>query len=729
MSISPERVHQLLNPTSVAVVGASDGSPWSRGFMENLRSFQGEIFLVNPRRETAFGRRTYPTLQDIGTHVDHAVVLVAAGRVAGVLRDAAASGITSATVIASGFSESGAEGRALAEEVAAIAAEHEIAVIGPNCFGFNNYSGTYISRYNLDVPSEPGSIGMSFQSGKLGAATADSASARGIHLRYVVSSGNELVVDSNDYLEYFIESDDITVAGGVYERIPDPPRFERLATRALELGKPIVLLKPGRSAAASRIAIAHTGAVTGEDRITDAFLNDLGVIRVGSVEELAETAGLLASRGWPRGRRTVFIGFSGGAAELFAEQAEATSIVLDPHSDALRERLADVSTLDQDVIHNPFDFTVDGAVHYEAIVETLAASKEYDIIVSQGTPRRSFEAPDPSGTLAAQRQKFSGALARAASEHDVMSVFLDTSDQQPGIGVFSSPAPNGAYYALGNNGVKAISNAIDYGIRRAEVAARVLDAKPPLVDPELVPDLSAHAGAMSESASKDLLRAYGVPTTEDVLVATRAEAVAAAESMGYPVVLKVVATDLPHKSDAGGVALNLSGPEHVSAAWESICESVAQYSPGSRIEGVIVSRFVAGGTEFIAGIQNDQHLGPVVVAGAGGLLVEVLDDVTLLRPPFSLDDALAALGALRSSPLLDGVRGMPALDKIAFADALCRLGHLALDHRETLLELDINPLFVFPAGQGVLAADALVVTSDHSVQTIQSHSYKELGHA
>ena len=711
MSVSPARMHELLNPESVAVVGASDDSPWSQGFMHNLRSFTGDIFLVNPRRQTAFGQRTFPSLRDISDPVDHAVLLVAAPRVAGVLEDAAAAGIRSATVIASGFGEAGEQGRALSHEIADIAARHDMAVIGPNCYGFNNYAGTYISRFNIDVPNEPGSIGMSFQSGQLGAATADAASARGVHLRYLVSSGNELVVDTNDYLEYFIDNDDISVTGGVFERIPDPERFERLAMRALDLGKPIVVLKPGRSAAASRIAIAHTGAVTGADGITDAFLRDLGVIRVSSVEELAETAGLLAQRGWARGNRTVFVGFSGGAAELFAEQSDGTAISLEPHSPRMLQELADISTIDPAVIHNPFDLTVDGAVHYEEIVEALAASGEYDVIVSQGTPQRSFEAPDPVGGAVARRQRYTSALMAAADKHEVLATFLETSDHQPGIGVFSTPPPNGAHYVLGNNGVRAISNAIDYGVRRGALRARPASTDRVEVNRSLVPDLRGHAGPMSEVQSKSLVKAYGIPTTEDIFAASRDEAVGAAASVGYPVVLKAVAADLAHKSDAGGVVLGLQGPEDVAAAWDSIVASVARHSPGSRVEGVIVSRYVVGGTEFIAGVQNDPHLGPVVVAGVGGIFVEILKDVVLIRPPFSVEEAVAALDRLRSAPLLDGTRGRPALDKRAFADALCRLGQLALDHRSSLLELDINPVFVFPAGRGVLAVDALAVAA------------------
>jgi acyl-CoA synthetase (NDP forming) len=314
----------------------------------------------------------------------------------------------------------------------------------------------------------------------------------------------------------------------------------------------------------------------------------------------------------------------------------------------------------------------------------------------------------------------------AAHNHEVLATFLETSDHQPGIGVFSTPPPNGAYYALGNNGVRAISNAIDYGVRRSALLDRPAAADRFDVDTAHLPDLRSHAGPLTEARSKALIRAYGVPTTEDLFATSREEAVAAATSIGYPVVLKAVAADLAHKSDAGGVALDLQGPGDVGDAWDSIVASVTQHSPGSRVEGVIVSRYVVGGMEFIAGIQNDQHLGPVVVAGVGGIFVEILKDAVLIRPPFSLEEAMAALGTLRSAPLLDGARGRPPLDKRAFAETLCRLGQLALDHRSTLLELDINPVFVFPAGHGVLAVDALAVAATTSNSPTSTGNDKEL---
>jgi acyl-CoA synthetase (NDP forming) len=706
MPVSTSRVRDLLNPTSIAIVGASDSSLWAQGFVKNIHAwdaYTGGLHMVNPRRTEAFGQPCYPSLAAVPDPVDHAAVLVGAERVLDVLEDCAVAGVRSATVIASGFEEAGPHGRRMADEVKAFCDAEGIALIGPNCYGFNNYRGVYVSRYNITVPPAPGSIGFSFQSGQLGGATADAAYARGIKLAYAVSSGNELVVDWNDYQEFFLEDPDITVMGGVIERIPDPERFAAIARRALEVGKPIVLLKPGKSEAATRIAVAHTGSVTGSDAITDAFLRDLGIIRVESVEELAETAGLLAKRGWPKGARTAFIGYSGGAAELFAEQSHGTALVVEPHSAKTRTLLSEVSTLPESAIHNPFDMTVDGAVHFDEIVRVLADADDVDLIVAQGQPLRTETARDEAG--AAFRTVRERSFTRLGEAGDKFVSFLETSDTQPGASVFLSEPDGGAHYVLGHNGVRALSHAAWYGVQRQALLPhqpRERSAVPTV-------DLPPGSGPLSEVESKALLQAYGIPVTRDVLVHSADEAVAAADEAGYPVVLKVVAPNVAHKSEAGGVRLGVGGPDEVRQAHDDIVAAVLAARPDAQIDGVVVTRQITGAKEFLAGITTDDNLGPAVVAGLGGIYVEVFEDVALMTPPITRDKAQRALRSLRAHKLLTGTRGEPPRDVGAFVDVLQRLGALAEDLRGRLVELDVNPLFVFADGEGAVAGDALVV--------------------
>jgi acyl-CoA synthetase (NDP forming) len=706
MSVAPSRIRTLLNPTSIAIIGASDESRWARGFVHNLTEFgpfPGRVYLVNPRRTTVLGRACYQSLADLPEPVDHAVVLVRAERVPDVVAQMGAAGVRAGTVIAAGFNEGDGRGRPLAAQVAALCAEHGIALIGPNCYGFNNYAGTIASNYPQLSQPLAGRIGCTTQSAAIGAAVADSAVARGIRLRYLVSTGNELVTDSNDYFEFFLESDDVAVFGGVLERIPDPDRFAVIATRALEAGKPIVVLKLGRSAAAVRIAVAHTGSVTGVDAIADAFLRDLGVIRVDSPEQWAETAGLLAERGWPGGRRTAYFGLSGGASELFAEEAEGTGLEVEPFGDDTRARLSQASGLDAAVIDNPFDMTADGGrENYGKIAEVLAADPAIDILVTQGAVKRS-SIPDPQ---AAWRSAREAELMVIAERHHKYAVMLETGDHQPGIEAFPHRPAGGAYYLLGHTGVLSLGRVAGYGVRRAAILADPGPGPRPVdPPPELRPGPS---GLLAEPAAKALLRAYGIPTTRDILVTDSAAAVLAAGQVGYPVVLKAAAEGLAHKSEIGGVLVGLRTADEVRAGFDRLMALAGAPGPGAGLIGVLVTH-QADGAEFFAGIASDPDLGPVVVAGLGGIYVEALADRVLARPPLSHPQAEAMLAGLRSASVLNGTRGRPPLDLGSFADVLCRLSHLAVDFAGRITELDINPLFVRPVGHGVIAADALAV--------------------
>ena len=705
MAIEPRRVHNLLNPTSIALLGATERGPWTAAFAENIRASNVAYYMVNPKRKEVFGHTCYPALRDLPGEVDHAVVLVQAERVYGAIEECAAAGVKSATVIASGFAESGPEGQRLGEAIKQLCLTEGVALVGPNCFGFNNYSGTYVSRYSISVPSVPGNIGFSFQSGQLGASAMEAAYARGIKLAYGISSGNELVVDWNDYQEFFLECPEIKVLGGVVERIPERERFAAIARRALELGKPIVLLKPGRSPQASRIAIAHTGSITGSDAIVDAFLRDLGIIRVDSIEELVETAGLLAKRGWPQGPRVTYVGFSGGASELFADQVHGSLLEFPTFGPQIHRELSAVTGLPLSAIQNPFDLTAEGLAKYDDVLRILSAMDDVDSVVSQGVPFRAKDDHDgdPHGEFRASRER---ALSREADANGKFAVMLDSSDTQPGDAVFVHEPSDEMFYALGHNGVRSIVNGTAYGVRRRKLLRKVIY---PQLDIGEVEMLGTARGQLSEPDGKALLRAYGIPITKDITAHTQDEAVRAAEELGYPVVMKVVGESIAHKSELGGVRLGLSDRSEVRAAFNDISDNVTRHAPGIHIDGVMVSHEVVGAAEFLAGITSDSNVGHAVVVGLGGIYVEILDDTALGIPPITTDKALDMLGSLRCSKLLEGSRGEPPRDVAAFADVLVRLGKLAEDLSDRLAELDINPLLVLAEGEGVVAADALVV--------------------
>lgn len=710
MTVSSTRVHNFLNPSALAIVGASENSSWAQGFMKNLRAwggFDGEIFMVNPNRTEVFERHCYPRVTALPTKVDHAVILVRSDLVFDILQDCADAGIRSATVVASGFEGGGLSSRKESERVRQLCEDNEIALLGPNCYGFNNYAaGTFLSRYSIDIPRLAGNVGVTVQSGQVGAAIADSAAAKGIKLRYLLSTGNELVLDTNDVFDFFVDDPEIHAIAAFLERIPDPERFTRIAQRAIAAGKPIVLLVAGKSEAASRIAVAHTGAITGSSAIVDAYLDEHKIIRVDSPEELIETAGLLSEKGWPKGGRTFYCGFSGGAAELFAEECVGTSLSL-PQPDAeLKNQLAEVSNLHPDVIHNPLDMTFDGAKNYAKIVDILARQNAYDIIVSQGQPKRAH-IPDVRTNIRVPREE---AFGEAAAAYAAYGVLHETGDSQPGVEVFDHQPAADAHYLFGRNGISALSNAAEFG-------SWIAEAKQPRTPQESGKAVQARSlteglsGVLDEGTTKKLFDLYDIPFAREESCTTAEEAINAAGRIGYPVVLKVASTDIPHKTEAGGVVLNLNTPGEVAQAFNQIMQSVSTVSPKARIDGMTVSSFVVRGREFFAGVVSDPRLGPAVVAGLGGVEIELLRDSALALAPLDRAIAITMLESLRSYPVLTGYRGSEPLDIESYIELLTRLGQLAFDLRGRIAEIDINPVFVRPQDNGVIAADALVIAT------------------
>jgi acetyltransferase len=690
----------------VAIIGASDTSAWATSMVANMRrfGFPGTVQMVNPRRESVLGSPAYPSISALPTPADHALVLTPAATLPSILEDALSAGVRSGTVVASGFQEAGEDGKALASWVREFCLENDFALVGPNCYGFANFTTrALLTRNTFDGLREPEGIAVVSQSGGLQLAASHAAYARGLGLSFTVSSGNELVVDSNDYYDYFLGHDDIKVIAGTLERIPDPDRFRAIALRARELGKPIVLLKLGRSEAMQTLAVAHTGSVAGQDVVVDTFLRDLGVIRVDSIDELVDTAAIAARAGWPSDTRTMFLSFTGGVCGLFADLAEPAGVDLGDLQPGLRSSIADATGLPPAAVNNPLDATTEGVPHLRRILELIEASGDYSSVLMNADPPRNADEVAMLGGMVAELKRLQdrgmfvagyGAVGREPNE----------------VGV-TAAHDWGVPYLQGEIGVKALSNVQRYGVWRGrplesadEVDAERRERVRSLID--------ARTGALSESVSKSILAEYGIAVTAERSATTAEEAAAAAAGIGFPVGLKVISPDLPHKSDAGGVLLDLRDAEAVRAGFDQIVANARAYKPSASIEGVLVSEMVVGATEFFVGITSDDALGPIVVAGLGGIYVEVFGDAVTSLPPVTTERAAELLGGLASAALLRGVRGQAPLDISAFADVVARVGRLAVEQRGLVRELDINPLLVLPDGRGARAADALLVVNE-----------------
>lgn len=703
---SAQAVAQLLNPTSIAVVGASESSVWATEMVSNILrwDFPGTLHMVHPSKETVYGYPAYKSLADIPVRVDHALIVVRAALVPDVLRQCASVGISAATVVAAGFAETGVAGATLAAEVEQICDEYGISLIGPNCFGFTNYAArAFVTRnWVEEAPHDGGGISMVFQSGQLNLSACGSAHQRGIDLRYMISSGNELVTDANDYFEYFLEDPETRVLGGGLERIPDPRRFERIALRALELGKPIVLLKLGTSEAGSRIATSHTGAVAGVADVVEAFLNDLGVIQVRNIDELVETAGLLDARGWPAGRRSVFIGGSGGAGEFYADMAQGSSIDFVELSEQTIASVVGMTGLEATALNNPMDLTASGIRDMPIIATLLSERNEADVIIVQG------EEPLPreiQGDGMVEALEGHMKAVRKLTDSGAYAVFASSTDRAPTEFGKQLRRAHGNTYLRGKTGVDALSNAIDYGERRDKAMQRI---KSILATRGTTLAAMSGLGQLSEAAAKDLLSEAGIPITRAIAASTEEQALEAASKIGYPIVLKIDSDEIAHKSEIGGVVLDIRTPDALLVARHEILRRAREVHP--EVNSVLVCQQVSNAIELIVGAVHDPSIGPVLMLGAGGVYVELLDDVALAMPPVDRRHALDMLQSLAIWPVIQGARGKEPVDLESVIDVVVGASNLISRMGDRLVELDINPVLATPGG--AWAADALIVMKE-----------------
>ncbi len=697
------RIEAMLNPSSLALVGATESSAWSAALVGNLREhgYEGRLHLVNPRHDTQFGMPCHPTVSAIGEPVDCAYVMTGIDAVPSVIDDLGAAGARSAVLLTAGYRETGAEGAARELALVAQCERSGIVLQGPNCLGFVNYRRR-IAAYALPVPAPllPGRIGLLTQSGALLLHLHRLAQHRAIGISHLVSSGNEAMLDAGDFIDHLLDDPGTAVIGALLESIRDPRRFLAVADRALRLGKPLVVLKVGGSPAGARSASAHTGALAVEDRVVDAIFRQKGVVRVRSLEELVETSALLAAGRLPEGRRVAMLTASGGACGVLADLAQGTRLEVPDFGPATKAALAEILP-GFGTPQNPLDTT--GLIVQEMGLlprsfAAIAADPAFDSVLVVWDP------PRDEGLNRERTESRLAAVAEAVRSSPIPA-FL-TSYVAGELTAFGRDAVlrHQVHFANGMAlAVKALDAAVGYvEIRRQLLTKGVPTPRAPLAQ---LPG----KGALSERESLRLLARYGVPVPVERIARSPLEAARHAREAGFPVVVKVSSPDIPHKTEVGAVRLGLLTAEEASTAYRDVLATAALNAPGARIDGVLVTRQIFPVVELIAGIVADPQFGPLLLVGLGGIFVEVLDDFALRMPPIDFDDAVDMLGELRGKAMLEGARGTPRADLHAAAACLVRLGRMAVDLGARLAALDVNPLFVLADGEGVLAGDALVV--------------------
>ena len=696
-------IQKLLAPKTVAIVGASEKEGFGGDTCRNVMSYadSDDVYFVNPKRDIVFGKKCHPSLSAIPVAIDLVVLCTPQKTVAPLLREAAAKGAGGAVVYASGYSETGTpKGKQAEENLKALCAELDIALMGPNCAGFMNYvNGVAAFAFISAERERKGAVGLISQSGQLCLSFMDHPAMR---FSYSISAGNCSVVSMEDYLQYLVDDDETKVVGLYLEGVTQPEKFAAALRAAALRRKPVVVLKAGRSEKGSKVAASHTGALSGADAMYDAIFKKFGVIRVDDAEELLATTQLFATLpSLPEGAGFSSINLSGGETGICADMGDMAGIdypdFQEPTLARLRELLPSYASP-----ANPLDTTATisyDADVYAAVLQAVMDDPGVDMVVVGYTLLH--EIADPCiHYMAAGIEKV---VAEGRSKPMAMLPFFENTRNPEyearlaSLGVPVLPPPAYGFAAL-----RHLKDFITYSPDEHTLELSI-------------PSASSKANArrtLSELKSAAILREYGVPTPNGVVATTEDDAVQVAEAAGYPVVMKIASADIAHKSDIGGVALHIGDAEAVREAFRRIKDNAATHAPNAKIDGVLVQRMLDTGLEVIIGVNNDPQFGPAVLVGLGGVFVEIFKDTALLPAPFGKDEALAMLSGLKAVPLFKGYRGKAELDLDALAETVAAVSRLASDKRDEIAELDVNPVFVYEQGCGVCAADALVVVKD-----------------
>jgi len=689
----------LFRARSVALVGATDRSVWSQAAYANFGrlDFPGRVHVVNRKGGRVHGLPAATSCAAIGEPVDAALVMVPEQAIPEAFADLNAAGIRSAVLLTSGFAEAGAEGIRRQDALVASARSEGVTLLGPNCLGFINYADRVpIWTTQPPMPIIPeGTIGIVSQSGATAGFIAAFAQRQGIGLSYQVSTGNEADVNVARVLDFLVDDPATRVIGLFLETVHDTAMLAAAARRALAAGKPVVAIKIGASDAAARAAEAHTGSLVGDDRVFDAVCRQLGIVRVVSIEDLVFTAGLLAQIGHVRDRRLGLVSISGGVCEMAADHAEAAGVAVprlaEETKTTLREVLPAFGTP-----NNPLDVTGGAMLDPSLFARSLPA---LGADPSVGLVACVMDLPDTAEDIAGYRGDIVRQIGAGFRASDRPAVMLS---------VMARPVTEAGRALLKETGITYLGSGVQHGLSAigqafawAERLERGLPAAPAAPVPAAVRPRSEHA-TLAYLASR------GVPAVPLTLARSVAEAVAAAEAVRGPVALKIASPDIAHKSDIGGVLLNLDGTDAAAAAFDRIMTSVRAAKPEAAIEGVLVAPMRSEpGVELFVGVLRDPLWGPAIAVGLGGIWVEALRDTAIRLLPVTPAEVEEMFAELRGARLLDGYRGMPGIDRGAAAEAIARIGDAALALGPALASLEVNPLRATATGAEALDALAL----------------------
>jgi len=700
----PHPLDSFFVPDSIALIGASrdhEKIPGRLLSMLRKNGYPGRIYPINPNYPDIDGLKCYASIADVGAPIDLAIIIIPARAVVAALEQCAAVGVKNAVIISSGFAEEGGDSAAMQDEIVAIAKRSGMRISGPNAEGFLSEVQKVAATFSPTVDVKPGHvplvatarrIAIVAQSGGIGFAIKHRAKALGVAVSYCVSAGNESDLGAGEFLDYMVQDASTDVILLFIEGIRDVDKFLAAARRAAEVRKPVIVTKVGRSGAGERAAASHTASMAGWSAAYDAVFAKYGFIVSNDLDEAVTIAAVLTTSPLPKGDRVAVLTVSGGAGIWGADTVSMQGLKVPELSQAVQNQIKQWMP-SYGAAGNPIDVTAQGVSSggLQKTIDLLDVSDEVDamlVVLSLSSEVRMwFKENELKPVISAQNKPI------VFYSYTLPSLFARTE--------------------LAKSGVVVLS-----GLTHASVAMRRLveyanfKLAPPLDRGALPPrDLSMHlqAATLSEFDSKSLLRDAGIAMPDEMLVAERSDLDAAVARAGFPLVMKIQSRDIPHKSEVGGVRVNITTKGEAFMAYGGLLDNARKHRPDAAIQGVLVGAMAKKGVEIIVGTLADRTFGPMIMVGLGGITTELFRDVIYRPAPVSAEEASAMLGSLKAAPLLNGFRGAAKADVAALSRLISDVSVLAAQHAKEISEIEINPVLVHAEGQGVTIVDALVV--------------------
>jgi acetyltransferase len=700
----PHPLDSFFAPDSIALIGASrdlEKIPGRLLSMLRKNEYPGKIYPINPNYGDIDGLRCYKSIADVGQPIDLAIVIIPARAVLGALEQCAAVGVKNAVIISSGFAEEGGDSAAMQDAIVALAKKSGMRISGPNAEGFLSEVQKVAATFSPTVDVKPGDvplvaskrrIAIVAQSGGIGFAIKHRAKALGVAISYCVSAGNESDLGAGEFLDYMVQDASTDVILLFIEGIRDVDKFLAAARRAAQMKKPVIVTKVGRSGAGERAAASHTASMAGWSAAYDAVFAKYGFIVSNDLDEAVTIAAILTTNPLPKGDRVAVLTVSGGAGIWGADTVSMQGLRVPELSPSIQAEIRKLLP-SYGAAGNPIDVTAQG-VHSGGLqnsINLLDVSDEVDamlvVLSLSSDTRMPFKQAELKPVIDAQNKPI------VFYSYTLPSQFARTELAASGAVVLSG---------LTHVGV-AMRRMVEYA--KFRLAPPAESAATP------APDISTHlkSATLSEFDSKSLLREAGVELSDEVLVTGRDELDAAVARAGFPLVMKIQSRDIPHKSEVGGVRVNIATKGEAFAAYQALLESAQRHRPDAAIQGVLVGPMAKKGVEIIVGTLQDATFGPMIMVGLGGITTELFKDVIYRPAPVSAAEASAMLAELKAAPLLNGFRGAEKADVPALSQLIAQLSALAAQYAGEISEIEINPVLVHPTGQGVTVVDALVV--------------------